>query len=36
MNYVLPIAQFVSVVVVIGVIGIILFYDGSGRDGGGY
>jgi hypothetical protein len=36
MKFVLPVMQFISVIVVAGVISIILFHDPSGGDNGGY
>jgi hypothetical protein len=36
MKFVLPVMQFISVIVVVGVISIILFHDPSGGDNGGY
>lgn len=35
-NFLLPLLQTISVIVVIGVILVILFYDPSGKDNGGY
>lgn len=35
-NFILPLFQTVSVIVVIGVILVILFHDPSGTDNGGY